>query len=348
VSHPANELTARWAQAVGGGSFAVSGAGVWPLLALLARAAGGPARDELERAAGVGAAIDLPFSVWFADTVTPSAWWRETVPASAWGLLADADLDAWVREQTGGLIERLPVEIGPDVLMLLVSAFAVRAPWRVPFTSTILDWVDGRRVTALMHSDPELDHVRVLAGANGPVTAVAIQAEDELTVEVALSGHSPLDALLTLLGTYPSAPVENGPGVEVGVASYAPGLQLVLPRFTVHSSYDLLEHAAVFGLETATDTRFGHFPRITDTPLAVGAAKQSVMAAFTEEGFEAAAATAVSMLAGGGLPPHDERSIAVTIDRPFAFVAWRRGIALVAGCIEHAEDFPPPEHAITV
>ncbi|MEU1544144.1 hypothetical protein [Nocardia sp. NPDC005745] len=52
----ANALTARWCAAAGERDFVVSGAGVWPLLALLASAADGPARDELSTAIGVPAA----------------------------------------------------------------------------------------------------------------------------------------------------------------------------------------------------------------------------------------------------------------------------------------------------
>ncbi|WP_405099947.1 hypothetical protein [Micromonospora sp. NBC_01412] len=50
----ANALTRRWVDTLGSeASAAVSGAGVWPLLAYLAPAADGPGRDELTAATGV-------------------------------------------------------------------------------------------------------------------------------------------------------------------------------------------------------------------------------------------------------------------------------------------------------
>jgi hypothetical protein len=50
----ANALTARWAATVGDGdTTALSGAGVWPLLAYLAWAADGAGRDELAAAVGM-------------------------------------------------------------------------------------------------------------------------------------------------------------------------------------------------------------------------------------------------------------------------------------------------------
>src|SRR5262245_31173039 len=49
-----NALTARWARGTRQGTV-FSAAGVWPLLALLAAGAAGPARDELSRAVGMQA-----------------------------------------------------------------------------------------------------------------------------------------------------------------------------------------------------------------------------------------------------------------------------------------------------
>lgn len=53
--HAANRLTARWCAAAGEQDFAVSGAGLWPLLALLATTANEPARSELAEATGISA-----------------------------------------------------------------------------------------------------------------------------------------------------------------------------------------------------------------------------------------------------------------------------------------------------
>lgn len=52
VVRAANTLTARWCTHRDAGDFALSAAGVWPLLALLASAADEPARTELSAALG--------------------------------------------------------------------------------------------------------------------------------------------------------------------------------------------------------------------------------------------------------------------------------------------------------
>src|ERR1700730_16739770 len=55
----ANRLTRRWAARVTGGT-AISGVGVWVLLAALCAGAGGAARAELEEAVGLRAGDALP------------------------------------------------------------------------------------------------------------------------------------------------------------------------------------------------------------------------------------------------------------------------------------------------
>jgi hypothetical protein len=57
LARAANRLTARWARSlIVDGSVVFSGAGVWPIIATLASAAEGPAREELSAAAGVDSA----------------------------------------------------------------------------------------------------------------------------------------------------------------------------------------------------------------------------------------------------------------------------------------------------
>jgi serine protease inhibitor len=79
-------------------------------------------------------------------------------------------------------------------------------------------------------------------------------------------------------------------------------------------------------------------------PLAVQGANQGITASFTAEGFEAAAITSIDM-AAGGVPPINPRSLSVSFDRPFAFVARLRssGLVLVAGWVADVENFRWPE-----
>ena len=49
------------------------------------------------------------------------------------------ELDAWAREHTLGLIDRFPLEVGPDTIMMLATALATRIFWEHPFDLTSAD-----------------------------------------------------------------------------------------------------------------------------------------------------------------------------------------------------------------
>ena len=70
-------------------------------------------------------------------------------------------------------------------------------------------------------------------------------------------------------------------------------------------------------------------------PLAVGQAKQKVLARFFATGFEAAAVTAVGLMRTS-MPTQQARRLEVTLDRPFGFVAVLREsrLPIVAGWVE--------------
>ena len=378
-----NRLTAAWALAtVDGRGTAFSGAAVWPLLAYLARAADGDGQAELTAAVGLPpeeatvAANELvagiqatpgtgaALGVWVRPPLVLHPEWVAAVPVGTPQLLEDdAAVQAWVREQTGGLLAGLSAPIDPDSALLLLMALVVRTRWRQPFTA---DWLSpdqgpwgGRHVASLARKGPDRDDLTVYDTPAGPVTTLAVDGTDEVTVHVVLGGGDAAPgpvlaaAIEALDGTHPGRagslldPHQPAPGLEFGFASFGsePVLLARLPRFTVTASHDLLSHGAIFGLVTVTDRSRQRLPGLSDTPLAVSAARQDVTAAFTADGFEAAAVTEV-VISVAGIPEEVPQNIVVTFDRPFGFVARNRisGLVLVAGWVSEVEDIDwPPE-----
>ncbi|WP_405681175.1 hypothetical protein [Streptomyces sp. NBC_00048] len=105
-----------------------------------------------------------------------------------------------------------------------------------------------------------------------------------------------------------------------------------------------MAHADLFGLGSASDRSAGHFPGISDNPLAIGSAKQSVTAAFTDKGFEAAVVTAVEMMAGRVRPPEKKyvkTEVYATFYRPFGFLAVHRAsrLVLAAGWVTEPQPY---------
>ncbi|MFG2335032.1 serpin family protein [Streptomyces yangpuensis] len=383
-----NRLTARWASraASGAGGTVFTAAGVWPLLALLADGAGGPAREELTQALGVpaedaaGAARDLltaladvpglgvATGLWTrADLPLKDGWCAQLPPGTRGMLTGDLDgdtktLDGWASDRTAGLVERMPVTLQPDTRLVLASALALTLKWEEPFREfpgRVSDgpWA-GRGVRQLSRTTSCLDPVGVAEGPAGPVTVLKVTGAQDTDLDVHLLLGGPAAPAAEVLatgiaaasGTGPLvcgdalADSSPGPGLTIGaVHAFSPQPQLSVSTvaFSLSAEHDLLEDAALFGLLTATDDAYGHFPGISTEPLAIGSARQSAVARFHAAGFEAAAVTAIAARPGGAArqPSHQARRAEIRFDRPFGFLAVHRasGLVLAAGWVTDPE-----------
>ncbi|MFB6435312.1 serpin family protein [Streptomyces sp. NPDC056411] len=375
-----NDMTARWArETVGEQNTVLTAAGVWPLLALLAGPAAGPARTELAEALGVApedavaagcellAALDAvpgvnaAMGLWARRSLAVRPAWRNALPAGVYGEFTDdpgADqqaLDAWARQHTDGLIGEMPVQVGPGTLCLLASALLVRTTWVQEFQA-FPGWAyegpwAGRELTVLSRSVPEVEQVRVHDTPDGPLTAVRVEGDNGLDVHLLLGGpEAPGGAVLrhgvaALGGGYPTvsgAALTDGAGPGLRVTTVpsddgVPRFHLTTAAFTVDGDHDLLKRPELFGLTTACDASRGHFPGISEVPLAVSDARQSATATFGPLGFRAAAVTAIPMEVGCVPPPpqYQAQLISARFDRPFGFLAVHRasGLVLAAGWV---------------
>ncbi|MGQ4615110.1 serpin family protein [Nocardia sp. R7R-8] len=373
----ANALTARWCAAAGERDFVLSGAGVWPLLALLASAADGPARDELTAATGVPAvdgqdgALRLLHDLGHAEAVSAAlgVWVRRDLPVhEAWsralpeGVLArlagQSELDSWAARHTDGLIERFPLAVDPETLLVLATALVAKTRWRVPFDVGTLTpdngpW-QGHRGPGLSRTSRDLTNAAIL-DAPEPVTRVVVEGVTDLDVHLLLGTGTPGTVLDTGLAALSgSVPIRSdlplgttGPGLDVRTEPVVPNtgrLRIQLPPFEVRSTHDLLTVPDRFGLTAATDGTHGHFPAISPYPLCVGQGAQEVLARFSHEGFEAAAVTAFALRAAAAVLRHDYAPVvSVVFDRPFGFLAVHRptGLAVVAGWVATAPTSSP-------
>ncbi|WP_327317621.1 serpin family protein [Streptomyces sp. NBC_01235] len=382
-----NGLTARWAGVVDGdGRGSVfSAAGVWPLLAFLADGASGPAREELAVALGVPAGeaaaagrellatmasmrgLDTALGLWTRRTLELREAWEAGLPAEAHGVLtgdavADAEvLDAWAVKRTGGLVERMPVALSDDTMMVLASALALRTRWLRPFRDVPLlspHW-HGRTLLGLRRETLLLDRIGVTDTPAGHVTRLTVFGTDGIDVHLLLGEEhmtpgQVLGAGVGLLaGRHPVVPGpqlpygEVGPGLRVvkerSMTPDPPTLDVTTAAFGVSADHDLLARHELFGLTTARDADHGHFPGISAFPLAVASARQSAMAEFGAEGFRAAAVTAVAF-APGGAPPRLRwitTKLKARFDRPFGFLALHRRsrLVLAAGWVTEPKPF---------
>ncbi|MFD4598919.1 serpin family protein [Streptomyces sp. NPDC058464] len=389
-----NGLTARWAAASEGGTV-FSAAGVWPLLAFLADGAHGRARTELADALGVPAeeaagtarellgamagmrGLDTALGLWTRRTLELREAWTAGLPAGTHGVLtgdpaADrAALDAWAVRHTGGLVDRMPVEIRENTELVLAGALAMRTRWLAPFDEVPLEtayepWAGPVERLGLRRSSVLLDRIGVAGTPDGVVTELKVLGDNALDVHLLLGEErmtpgQVLGAGLGVLdGTHRVVPGgllpygAPGPGLSVERVRcerpQPPRLDVTTVAYDLAAGHDLLALHRLFGLTTARDVRQGHFPGISAFPLAVGSAEQATMARFGSLGFEAAAVTAFGAVAAGPRPErrHVTTRIGAAFDRPFGFLALHRHsrLVLAAGWVTDPPPFPeyPWEH----
>lgn len=369
----ANTLTARWCSHVGAEDFVLSGAGLWPLLALLAAAADDPAGAEL------AAALDRPtdnaqqealeiidilrsgksttaaLGIWTRENVPLDPDWAAPLPKEVVGALTDqAALDRWADEQTGGLIDKFPLEITQETLLVLASALTARVRWRTPFESYPRVRGETRRPDDPGPADQQslsrtTSNLSIAAVLDGVVTRVVVEGDGDVDVHLLLgTDQSPAEILgAGLRELSGQAQVRlaadtgdrGGPGLTVErLKSARPKdmLELSLPSFEIKTKHNLLANRDLFGLRLLT-TSTSHLPRLSPIPLAISGGAQDVLARFFAEGFEAAAVTAFGALTGA-LPelPYDVTYVSVDFDRPFGFLAVHRPsrLAVVAGWVK--------------
>lgn len=357
----ANALTARWAATVDNGQTVVSGAGVYPLLALLARYATGPVRDELLAVAPEPARFDLDRSpttrlalaAWARRDLPLADRWLREVPAVMRGELTgdpahdQRALDDWAATHTDGLVPRMPVRVTPATAMVLASALSLRTEWATAFRDA---WCQpsagpwhGRRLVGLSRTSYDLDALRAVDTPAGPLSLLTVRGAEDVDVVLALGApqHGAAEVLPAAVGALeaPAAlPIAAGPGVDeqvVDALDDRPELLVCTVAFTASADHDLLERAALFGLSTAAGDG-DHFPGISRL-LAVSQARQSATATFSATGFRAAVVTAVATRAGSARPrlTARRRRVRFDVDRPFGFLAVHRptGLVLLAGWV---------------
>jgi len=340
--------------------------GAWLLLALCGPAAGGADRRALREVLGCEADVAARIAAGLLSSPHPlvaaaaAVWTRDGVPLSAgfraWqsglptavrtGVLpAPAELDAWARDHTFGLIERFPLRVDPAVRLVLATALATRVSWAVPYglapagdLGAASPW--ARRLSRVLRT-PGAGPGRGRAAAHRQFIAVTPEAGD-VAVHLARAAGGLLVASVAAAADVPYADVlaaaqRIGSACAVGTAvQRRPLAELPLgaaPLWVVR------EEPAPDGSEDAvtavlpawsarsqlplTDPSLGFGPAVR--ALAGGErwdAAQAAMARYSRTGFEAAAVTTVMAMSAVRAPrPGRRRAAELRFAHPYAVVA---------------------------
>uniref|UniRef100_UPI000A3C82E0 serpin family protein n=1 Tax=Streptomyces sp. NRRL B-24572 TaxID=1962156 RepID=UPI000A3C82E0 len=281
-----------------------------------------PVREAFRRGVpGVRFGV-LPWAVLFAlpDEVLPAT------DDLSMGELPDIqeELDAWVREATGGRIRRMPLELDGSESLVLLNALALKASWLSSFSPRLTrdePFTDGygdTRPVPTMRQRIPAGWVWYVDGA----TVVELPCKGEGGVRVRF-----------VLGPEGAGPAEVLPAAWAGARRplVADSADLALPRFSLRTTTDALGHLAVLGVVRALCPG-ADFSGISAADQHIGRVAQSAVVEVSEEGVEAAAVTQVTMTRGA-VPPRHEVVERIAFDRPFGVVVldWAGELPLFAG-----------------
>jgi hypothetical protein len=346
----------------------VSPLGAWLVLALAGPAADDPdARRRLEDVLGMPVEDAARVAGTLLDARHPAVaaavglWWREDAitdrltdyaqrlprGATREPLADQARLDAWARASSLGLIERFPVRLRDDLLLVLASALATRVRWRQLFTlvpaeelrsggpfadavTLALRSVRGHDVRLVRTSAAGLVGAHVAGSGDGlAVVSVLAAPEAERAAVLAAAHEVALGLGETWIGSAVSlfdVPLGHGDVGEVvevrlvttGATRVEQGVA-VLPSWRARTQLDLLAGPTGPAFTAAGEALAGLLP---PQQLALEA-RQVAVASYTREGFEAAAITAIGLSAAAAREPHEVlcRTLHLRFDRAYAAVA---------------------------
>lgn len=236
-------------------------------------------------------------------------------------------INAWIAEQTHGLLPHVLSSLPTATVLALVNAIYLKAYWASPFkvadthNALFHPAGGGQQTVPFMAQAQHFPYSR----ATGWSAVELPYASSTLAMLVVLPGPEGLGALerrLTpgLLGRVTAALRPRLVGLE-------------MPRFHISLSTSLVKPLMAMGV-TRAFTEAAQFPAISDVPLKLGEVLHAADIRVTEAGTEAAASTVV-----GAEPTAAEIPSATFVaDRPFLFFVrdTRTGAILFSGRVTDA------------
>ena len=245
-------------------------------------------------------------------------------------------IQAWLNEQTRGLLEEQAanIETNPLTVLLLATTIYYSAQWTDEFNEAanytdVFHAPSGDTEAEYMRAERGMDYfsgdgwgaVRLpLRGGNG---MWFILPDEGVAVDELLQSEE-------VLGLMASGPNELAGKYAV--------VHLSVPKFDIAAQLDLIGGLMVLGVTDVFDPDVSDFtPMTTDTdmPIYVSEATHAARVKIDEEGVEAAAFTVI-IADGAAAEPEDE--IYFTLDRPFLFaISSRDGLPLFTGVVNRPD-----------
>lgn len=222
---------------------------------------------------------------------------------------APQTINGWVRDNTGGKIDRMVGEISPDTVMYLINAMDLEQDWAVPYSNSTdgtFHTPKGNVSAKFMNSiepylhDGSADGVlKPLKDSRYAFAAVLPKKGTSLNQFIqSLTG----DSFLALMRSV---------GEDYAISS--------IPKFRYDFSADLNQPLKDLGLKSAFDPSSADFSKMASTAdgnIYISDVQHKAFIQVDELGVKAGAATTVAM---GASSPDSSRMKCVIFDRPFLY-----------------------------
>ena len=231
------------------------------------------------------------------------------------------EINAWVSEQTDGMIPSILNELSPDALVVLLNALLFKAQWEEPFREQEprdFHAANGSTETAQMLLSTETIYLHdadaegfLKPFSDGRYAFAVLIPREGLAPEDYLSGLDGASLRTLLVG-------ERYDAVHAG-----------MPAFSAELESDLMKAFPGVGL-TDLNCLGGIMPEAY-----VSSAVHKARIEVDENGVSAAAATAI-VIAKGVVPHQDQKEVTVIADRPYVYmiVDTQTNLPLFIGTVE--------------
>jgi serpin B len=226
------------------------------------------------------------------------------------------EINRWVSRQTEGKIDKLLDALDPDAPAVILNAVYFKAAWQTPFTARATSDEDFRLTPSSTVKVPTMHRLgsyQVATRAGFRAIRLPYSVEALSMVLVVPDDVGGADKLARDL----DAPALAALFREIAEWKT---VSLALPRFKTSFKARLGELFQNAGMRRAFDLRLADFSGMTnrpsrEAPLAISEVIHRAVIDVAEEGTEAAAATAITMMTASARAPAE----AFVVDRPFLF-----------------------------
>lgn len=247
----------------------------------------------------------------------------------------DQEIQSWLNEKTGGLLEEQAKNISfdPDTIIALASSLYFKAGWTGEFsksntTTDVFHGINGDTQAEFMHKGgSDIYYWDEKFGA----VALPMTNGGKMWFIVPDKGISPEslfenEAIFSLTGS---------PGAWQNQTRLI--VNKVIPKFDATGENNLIQSLQNLGVRLAFDPAKSDFTPLTNIPeIAVSKAQHDARVKIDEKGVEAAAYTVIMAYATSARPPEEEMDFIV--DRPFAFVITSEdGLPIFAGIVNEVK-----------